>query len=353
MSRDYAAGHLAVLFAAACLSTLASATTQRTFVASHGVDNPNCSLTSPCRGFAAAITATTPGGEVIVLDSAGYGPVTITKSISIVAPRGVYGGISVLSGDGVTINGAGINVVLRGLTINGQGGTNGVMILNAAEVHVESCVVANLANQGIQHLAGKLYVNDTIVRNNAGEGVWSVGTNGGAPVLAFLDRVRLEGNSDGIRAQDAARVSVQDSVMSGNVNAGAFAFASGVDSTTLVVTRSLLSGNAQGAHARSIDGGTVAYLTLSDDTINDNDNGDVYASGLNLGPVYIRAQHNTVGGHGVFLSSPNSVILIDGNMISGDLAGFGSSSSTVATRDNNTIFALQPDTYTLQHITGY
>jgi len=57
-----------------------------------------------CRGFARAITQTNAGGKVIVLDSARYGPVTITKSISLIAPAGIYAGITVFSGDGVTVN---------------------------------------------------------------------------------------------------------------------------------------------------------------------------------------------------------------------------------------------------------
>jgi len=64
----------------------AAATAQRTFVASTGNDAAPCSLAQPCRGFARAITQTNAGGEVIVLDSAGYGPVTITKSVSLIAP---------------------------------------------------------------------------------------------------------------------------------------------------------------------------------------------------------------------------------------------------------------------------
>ena len=96
----------AVLFAA---STLAFATgAQRTFVASVGSDAGPCSITAPCRGFAAAVTKTSAGGEVIVLDSAGYGAVTITKSVSIIAPPGVYAGISVFSGNGITVNAPGV-----------------------------------------------------------------------------------------------------------------------------------------------------------------------------------------------------------------------------------------------------
>ena len=115
------------------LTTLAAAdavaTAQRTFVASNGNDANPCSLAQPCRGFARAITQTSPSGEVIVLDSAGYGPVTIAKSVSIIAPAGLHAGVTVLSGDGITVNIPNGVVVLRGLTISGQGGANGINFL--------------------------------------------------------------------------------------------------------------------------------------------------------------------------------------------------------------------------------
>jgi hypothetical protein len=67
------------------------------------------------------MTVTAANGEIVVLDSGGYGRVTIDKSVSIVAPPGIYAGISVFAGqDGVTIFTPGITVVLRGLTINGR-----------------------------------------------------------------------------------------------------------------------------------------------------------------------------------------------------------------------------------------
>src|SRR5262245_40830404 len=95
---------------------------QRTFVSTAGNDSntvANCSLANPCRSFASAITVTDQGGEIIVVDSGGYGPVTIDKTLSITAPPGVYGGISVFGGGtGITINGPSVSVALKGLTIN-------------------------------------------------------------------------------------------------------------------------------------------------------------------------------------------------------------------------------------------
>jgi hypothetical protein len=70
---------------------------------------------------------------VIVLDSAGYGPVAITKSVSLVAPPGVYAGISVFAGDGIDINvGSSDTIILRGLTVNNQGSTGSGIVFNTA-----------------------------------------------------------------------------------------------------------------------------------------------------------------------------------------------------------------------------
>jgi len=74
-------------------ATPAFGASQRTFVASTGVDlgNLTCSLALPCRTFNTAIANTLAGGEVVILDTAGYGPMTIDKSIKIIGPSGVYG----------------------------------------------------------------------------------------------------------------------------------------------------------------------------------------------------------------------------------------------------------------------
>src|SRR5262252_7236568 len=55
----------------------------RTWVSGVGDDVNPCSRTAPCKTFAGAIAKTAPGGEIDALDPAGYGAVTITKSITI------------------------------------------------------------------------------------------------------------------------------------------------------------------------------------------------------------------------------------------------------------------------------
>ncbi len=117
---------------------------QRSFVSTAGVDNPACSIAAPCRAFAAALTATGAGGEIIALDSGGYGPVTIAQSVSIIAAPGVYAGISVTSGHGITIATAVTDsVVLRGLTINNQGSNGrGIYITGAGFVRIDNVHVS-------------------------------------------------------------------------------------------------------------------------------------------------------------------------------------------------------------------
>ena len=124
----------------ACLFVVTSAiaaSPQRTFVSVSGNDSNPCSLTLPCRGFSAAVAVAASDGEVIVLDSGGYGTVAITKPISIIAPSGIYAGVSVLSGSGVVVDVPSGTVRLTGLTITGLGGTLGIEFRRATALRLE------------------------------------------------------------------------------------------------------------------------------------------------------------------------------------------------------------------------
>ena len=82
MSRLSAA--VSVLLFGGALASSPAEGAQRVFVASYGNDAntaTGCGFANPCRGFTAAMTAVDAGGEVVALDAAGYGAVTITKSV--------------------------------------------------------------------------------------------------------------------------------------------------------------------------------------------------------------------------------------------------------------------------------
>ena len=163
----------------------------RTFVASFGKDSNDCSLPSPCRGFTAALALTDPGGEIVVLDSAGYGAVTIGKSVSIIVPAGIYAGVSVFSGDGISIAGIGINVTLQGLTINGQGGVHGVRFVQGSRLNVAGCDIKGMNGNGVRvEGAGTVVVTRTSIIGSAQEGVF---VNAAAKVSIVRSRIQSSG----------------------------------------------------------------------------------------------------------------------------------------------------------------
>jgi len=217
--------------AALLLALLASAATaaQRTFVSVAGSDSnvaSNCSNAHPCRGLAAAMGATDTDGEIIVQDSGGYGPITITKSISIVAPPGIYAGISVAVGSGVVINAPGADILLRGLSINGIGGSDGINMANGSSVIIDRCFV-----EGFKSGAG--------VRVAA------------AAKVRLVDSV-LKGNLDGLVLSAGAKALVSGSRLLDHDNVALWSIAqgSGVE-TRAVFVRSEASGNGTGLYASS------------------------------------------------------------------------------------------------------
>ncbi|MEO8674092.1 MAG: right-handed parallel beta-helix repeat-containing protein [Casimicrobiaceae bacterium] len=137
---------------------------QRTFVSGSGNDAAACTIVAPCRSFSAALALTGSAGEVIVLDSAGYGPVTIGQSVSITAPSGVYAGITT-GLDGITISGPNVKVILRNLVISA--GHYGVFVTAGATgsvVELYSLSIAGPGSRGIRHEAdSRLYIRDTAV----------------------------------------------------------------------------------------------------------------------------------------------------------------------------------------------
>jgi hypothetical protein len=65
----------------------------RVFVASYGNDANPCTFGSPCKTFQQAVDVVDTGGEVTAIDSAGFGPITIIRSVTITSPPGVEAGV--------------------------------------------------------------------------------------------------------------------------------------------------------------------------------------------------------------------------------------------------------------------
>jgi len=235
-----AAGFVAPLLAAAP----ASAQATRTWVSGVGDDVNPCSRTAPCKTFAGAISKTAAGGEINCLDPAGYGGVTTIKAITFNCGY-TLGSILVAGGPGITVN-AGVNdrVTIRGIQLTGVNqtptpGTIGIRILGAQAVSIENTVVSNFGQAGIQdsRTAGntKLFIRDTIISNNTGNGITLSATNtsktdivntsilnnlfGIASTTGNSSLVRrsvVSGNSTGVETDAGAQMDVDDSSVNNN-----------------------------------------------------------------------------------------------------------------------------------------
>jgi hypothetical protein len=197
--------------------SLAQAQATRTWVSGVGDDANPCSRTAPCKTFAGAISKTATGGEIDAMDFGGFGAVTITKSITI---DGGAAFASVLASggiNGIIVNGAGVKVTLRRLSINGTGttlGLRGVNALQFGQLYVENCYIQNFSTAGIEASVGTsgsvIYVKDTNIQN-CPTGISLSSTTGA--VGGMIDNVRIENGTNGILAKDRAFLNVRNSVI--------------------------------------------------------------------------------------------------------------------------------------------
>jgi hypothetical protein len=214
------------------ISTPSYAQAPRTWVSGVGDDVNPCSRTAPCKTFAGAISKTAIDGEINCLDPAGFGAVTITKSITIDC-TGTFGSILASFTTGININvPVGANdpfrtVKLRGLSISGIGlsgsvgtrtGIRGINILSAAVVEIDDVLITDFTQQGIldgRTIAGaKLFIRNSVIRNNTGNGI-TAGSTGGANAT-IIDNVHSINNAFGIAWTTGNNVSIARSIFSGN-----------------------------------------------------------------------------------------------------------------------------------------
>jgi hypothetical protein len=265
----------AVAFASS--SVLAQAT--RTWVSGVGDDANPCSRTAPCKTFAGAISKTAAHGEISVLDPGGFGAVTITKSITIDG-TGVVASILNAGINGVIVNaGPSDTVVLRNITINGVGtGINGIRFLAGSTLVIEGCVISGNTQKGIDlepAAPAQVTVKDTSVRDSAG-GAMFASPAGGMTLRVTVDNSRFERSLYGIRVNDDAKVTVNRSVASNNMNNGFLAASGGGGLAEINLEGSVASHNGTNGIATA---GANSVIRISNSTITGNANGLNAAAG--------------------------------------------------------------------------
>ncbi len=240
-----------------------------------------------------------------MLSSGGYGPVTITKSVSIIAPEGIYAGISVFSGSGITIATAGVNVVLRGLTINGLGGTYGVNMTDGASLSIERCLIAKFGH-GLRAVtaADVRVLNSLFVKNTEGI-VLSGGATGTISQTQFLGNVDLA-------------VWVTDS------------FAGSAITTTAYVDRSLVKGGGSGFAAQNLHDGNTSRLFVTDAVVVGGSAVGV-SSYTTAGTAYVSVRNSQLAGlaYGAMVNGASATLVASGNSIVNNGYGFYQLSSGV------------------------
>jgi hypothetical protein len=257
----------------------------RTWVsAATGSDSNPCTLASPCLMFAAALTNTTAGGEIDVLTPGDYGPVTITKAISIYNDgAGTAGALTTSGTSGITVNaGANDAVNLRGLSFNGltASGASGVDFIAGAQLHIEKCTFQGFATSGVTFAPGggsaataAMVIEDASLINN-GTGL-SIRPTGGIAANVALRRLKLDKNIsgglsvDGTDGGGAINAVLSDSSASLNSGNGITA-TGGPNGVTLNMMRVVAASNgAVGIQSSQSDGGT-ATVTVGESTVYGN-----------------------------------------------------------------------------------
>ena len=269
----------------------------RSAVSVNGSDGNACTVPAPCRTFAKAITVTNSGGEIIALDSGGYGPFTIDRAVTVRPVPGAYAGLAPTTTDGITVSAGGTDdVVLRGITINGLGGSNGINYIHARSLSVENTAIDRLTATGIMDLSGaNLSVSSTsIIDSYTGIQVGNGGM-GYPTVSTTITNCNIDHNSNiAISVYQTGKATITNTVLANN-GAGLIVIAQVATLfADVVIENSTISGNGTGI-ASAAPAGT-ATTRVSNCTISHNTTG-LQNSGGQSSPILSRL-NNTLQANG-------------------------------------------------------
>ena len=246
-------------------------TLTRSFVSSSGVDTNPCTITQPCATFAHAYPMIAANGIVAALDPGKYGPLSIIGPVTIngngwAAITGTAGGA------GITINAGSGNVVLTGLEIDGAlAGVNGIVFNNGGSLRIENSVIKDFTGTGIYFVPAvqsSLFVTDTSVIDNSGDGLSVFPTSAGVQISVVLNRVEaLNNGNNGIgmnaaRGENQINATATDSTAAGNGGIG-FGSTGGANGyAALSLFHCVTSNNGTGIEANGVLGIIVLAQTL-------------------------------------------------------------------------------------------
>jgi hypothetical protein len=271
----------------------------------------------------------------------------ITQAVSIIAPPGIYAGISVFAGDdGITVNaGASDKVTLRGLAVNGRGGNRGIVYAGGAELEIDRCIVTGMTADGMEVGAGSgiTTIADTVVERNGSNGI-EFDPRGSGISKGLLTSVRVTSNHfSGLLVDAGGQVQVRTSVFQ-HKGDGIGVQASVANNSSLDITYSLLSDNSVRGILVATQISSVAFVqaAISDNVITNNSLAGVVVSTVSpsVGGAHAVLTRNTVRGlgaaKGILANNANTKVLLEGNVVSQTSVGIQVQNSAVvrSRRDN-------------------
>jgi len=263
-----AAALLALVFA----TTAQAQSANRAWVSGKGTDAPGCGApTNACRSFQYThdhIVAA--GGEIDVLDGAGYGAVTITKALGIVAVGAVAAVQQPARGlSAITINaGANDAVQLRGLTLDGlELATIGIAFNSGASLAIVNCVTRHFVVSGISIGSTTFDNSATITDTQSSDNFIGINVSAIGTTRVAMKRVRVDNNTDGVQLHPASVATIQasavDSEASGNTNVGFLAVADELLAVASLSLRNVtVTGNRTGIETTGTAAGATAQIAL-------------------------------------------------------------------------------------------
>ena len=182
----------------------------QTWVASEGGDYGTCASYQPCLTLAFAQAQTAAGGTISVIDSADYGPLTITKGLTI---RGDIGQPVIITSIRVA---AGLTdrIQLEGLDFEGIAASTtyayGVKVEQAADVLIQNCRFKDYTGDAVDGAAvyiastgsSRVTVDGSTLFNNT-MGVNVLNATGGAGHLKLYRSLLLANPAAGVRVTGA------------------------------------------------------------------------------------------------------------------------------------------------------
>lgn len=270
-------------------ASIAQAQATRTWVSGVGDDVNPCSRTAPCKTFAGAISKTASLGEISVLDPGGYGAVTITKSITIDGGKGAGWGSILASGtSGVIVNAAGINVILRNLSIHGASTTqgSGIRFLQGRSLTVEDCQIFGFTGAAGSSITGN-GISVALTATGGMVNVMNTSITHCTTAIRLTTTVGLvTGTFDGVRAELPSATS-----------------GTGIEITTggfATIRDSVISNYTTGINLTNSAGGVLIRTTVFNHT-----------TGVNVGGSTLRASASAI------LFNTTGVNLVGGSFFSG------------------------------------